>query len=60
MPRAVSVNCVVLVSPRYNATYSVLTSSMGEPAIEPLMSNKATIVADAPKGAVLGYVVSVR
>ena len=54
MPWAVCVYCIVFVSPGYNAAYSVLASGVGKPTIEPLMSDKATIVANPPKGAVLG------
>jgi len=59
MPRTVCIDSVVLVSPGYNATYCVLTPGMGEPAVESLMSNKTTIVADVPKGTVLGQVIGV-
>ncbi len=54
VPWAVCVYCIVFVSPGYNAAYSVLASGVGKPTIEPLMSDKATIVANPPKGAVLG------
>jgi len=60
VPGTVSVDCIVFVSSGYDATYSVLTPSVGEPAIESLVSDEATIVTDAPKGAVLGYVVSIQ
>ncbi|SRR6266702_2991562 len=60
MPRAININCVVLVSPWYNTAHRVLTPSMGEPAIEPFMSNETAIVTDMPERAVFGYVVSIR
>ncbi len=60
MPRAISINRIVLVSSRYDTTHCVLTPSMGEPTVEPLMSNKAVIVTDAPERTVLGYVVGIR
>jgi len=60
MPRAVGIDRIVLVSPGDDTTHRVLTSSMGEPAVEPLMSNKTAIVANTPEGAVFGYVVGVR
>jgi len=60
MPRAVGINGIILVSPGYDTTYSVLAPSMGEPAVESLMSDEATVVADVPEGAVLGDVIGVR
>ncbi len=60
MPRAIGINCVVLVSSRYDAAHHVLAPSVGEPTVEPLVSDKAAIVTDTPKRAVLGYVVGVR
>jgi len=60
MPRAVSINCVVLVSSGHDAANHVLASSMGEPTVESLMSDKATIVTNMPEGAMLGDVVGVR
>ncbi len=60
MPRAVGINRVILVSSGYDAAHHVLASSMGEPTVEPLMSNETAIVADTPEGAVLGYVVGIR
>src|SRR6266702_2784645 len=60
VPRTVDVDCIVLMSPGYDTAYGVLTPGMGEPAVECLMSNEAAIVADMPKGAVLGNVVGVR
>jgi len=60
VPRAIGIDCVILVSSRYNTAHRVLASSMGEPAVEPLMSNEAAIVTDMPKRTVLGYVVGIR
>ena len=60
MPRAISINRIVLVSSRYDTTHCVLTPSMGEPTVEPLMSDKAAVVANTPEGAMLGDVVGVR
>ena len=60
VPRAISIDCIILVSSRYNTAHRVLASSMGEPAVEPLMSNEATIVTGTPERAVFGYVVSIR
>ncbi len=54
MPRAVCGHSIIFVSPGYNAAYSVLTSSMGEPTVEPLVSDKAAVVTNLPKGAVFG------
>src|SRR6266702_3033426 len=60
MPRTVDINRVVLVGSGYDAAHRVLASSVGEPTVKPLVSNKTAVVADAPKGAMLGDVVGVR
>ncbi|SRR6266702_2366968 len=60
MPRAVGINRVVLVSSGHDAAHRILASSVGEPTVKPSVSNKAAIVADVPKGAMLGNVVGVR
>ena len=60
MPRAVGINCVILVSFGHDAAHRILASSMGKPTAEPLMSNKAAIMTDAPEGTVLGDMVGVR
>jgi len=60
MPRAICGHSIVFVSSGYNAAYSVLTSSMGKPTVKPLVSNEATIVANTPKGAMLGQVIGIR
>ncbi len=60
VPRTVHIYGIIFVSPGHDAAYSVLAPSVGEPAVESLVSDKATVVADAPKGAVLGNVVSIR
>jgi len=60
MPGATSVNRVILVSSGDGATHCALTPSMGEPTVEPLMSDKAAVMAKAPEGAMLGDVVGVR
>ncbi len=60
MPRTVCIDHIVFVSPGHNATYSVLAPSMGKPAVEPLVSNEATVMANVPEGTVFGYVVGVR
>ncbi len=59
MPRAVGINCIVLVGSGHDAAHRVLAPSVGEPAVESLMSNEAAVVTDAPERAVLGYVVGV-
>ena len=60
MPRAISINRVILVSSGHDATHCVLTPSVGEPTVESLMSDKAAVVANMPEGAMLGDVVGVR
>src|SRR6266702_4559465 len=60
MPRAVGINCIILVSPGHDTAHRVLASSMGEPTVEPLVSNKAAIMTYAPEGTVFGDVVGVR
>jgi len=60
IPGTVCVNCIVLVGPGYDAAHSVLTSSMGEPAVESLVPHKAAIVTNTPKGAVFSQVVGIR
>src|SRR6266571_9379942 len=59
MPRAISINCVILVSSGHDTAHCVLTPSMGEPTVESLMSDKATVVANMPEGAMLGDVVGI-
>ncbi len=59
VPRAICIYSVVLVSPGYDTANYVLTPSVREPAVEPLMSDKATVVTDPPKGAVFSQVIGV-
>ena len=56
MPRAAGINCVILVSSGHDAAHRILTSSVGKPTVEPLMSNKAAIMTNVPEGTVLGSV----
>ncbi len=60
MPRAISINRVILVSSGHDAAHCVLTPSMGEPTVESLMSDKAAVMANTPEGAMFGDVVGVR
>jgi len=57
--RAFHIHDKVFVGSGDNIMHVVLTSSIGKPTPEPLVSNKATIMADMPEGAVIGAVISI-
>jgi len=57
--RAFHIHGKVFVGSEDNIMHVVLTSGMEKSTPEPLVSNKATIMADMPEGAVIGAVISI-